>query len=60
MNIGYPRAIRSGELDIDDDVLEDMTVEEKENYISECVWEAAIFYVDTDWEIIVRSDVETK
>lgn len=51
MDIGYSNAIRSGEIEFDDEELEEMTKDEQDEYISECVGQAAYNYVDINWEI---------
>jgi hypothetical protein len=51
INIGYPQAVRKGNIIVDEEEIEGMTEDEKEAYISEMVWEDASQYVDTSWEI---------
>lgn len=52
MGIGISNARQSGEFEIDDEELEGKTPNEIDELISEIVWEDAIQYVDTGWEII--------
>lgn len=52
MSIGYPMAKKNGEVEIPDEELEGKTEEEKDEIISEAVWEDAIQYVETYWEVV--------
>lgn len=52
LSIGFPNAVKRGELEIDDEELELLGVEARDQLISERVWEDAIQHVSTDWEVI--------
>ncbi|SFE11210.1 hypothetical protein SAMN04487969_101115 [Paenibacillus algorifonticola] len=51
MSNGYPGAIQSGTIEIAEEELEGLSDDERESYIGEAVWEDAVQYVDTSWEI---------
>lgn len=51
VSIGFPQAVKKGSIVIDDEDIEGMSEEEKEALISELVWEDAVQYVNTSWEI---------
>lgn len=46
MSIGYPTAKRTGEIEIDDEELEGMSDEERQELIGTLIWEDAMQYVD--------------
>jgi hypothetical protein len=50
LGIGFCKADRETEIDIDDDELEGMTEEEQNEYINETVQTWADNYIDIGWE----------
>ncbi|MEC0226821.1 DUF7167 family protein [Paenibacillus alba] len=51
MSIGYPQVIRAGEIEIPDEKLEDMNVEEIEEYINLQVEIESEIFIHRTWEI---------
>jgi hypothetical protein len=51
MNIGF-QSKQTGTLIIEDEEIEGKTPEEADEIISTAVWEDAIQFVDTGWEIV--------